>query len=376
MTTVSDHDRSPDMNTIATLEFWRNRRVFLTGHTGFKGSWLSLWLQELGAQLVGYSLAPPTEPNLWTGANVGNGMVSMLGDILDLAHLQTSLSHHKPEVVLHLAAQSIVRRSFADPVDTFATNVIGTVNVLEAVRHCPSVRSVVIVTSDKCYENEESLRPYKESDRLGGFDPYSSSKACAELVTAAYRRSFFSGVKARGIASARAGNVIGGGDWTEDQLVPDIIRGVLTGTEILIRNPHAIRPWQHVMEPLAGYLLLAEKLFYSPARYSESWNFGPEESDAVTVADLLQRFCAAWGPGVPWRQNSGAQVHEAQFLRIDCSKAKTELDWCPQWNLNRALEMTAQWYKAFACGDDLRAVTLEQIRCYQKSLATAAVSAQ
>ena len=358
------------------LEFWRNRRVFLTGHTGFKGSWLSLWLQDLGAELVGYSLAPPTEPNLFTQANVPNGMVSICGNVLDLAHLQNCIDQYRPEVIFHLAAQSVVRRSYVDPVGTFATNVLGTVNVLEAARNCPSVRSVVIVTSDKCYENEERPRPYKESDRLGGFDPYSSSKACAELVTAAYRRSFFSSSDIRGLSSARAGNVIGGGDWTEDQLMPDIIRGILAGKEILIRSPLAVRPWQHVMEPLYGYMLLAQKLFYHPAQYSQSWNFGPDESDAVTVSDLLQRFSQAWGPGVLQQQNSQHQPHEAQCLRIDSTKATTELDWSPRWNLHRALEMTAQWYKAFLSGGDLRTVTLDQIHSYQKSAPVEALSAE
>jgi CDP-glucose 4,6-dehydratase len=306
MTFLDNHVRraagdSSDPAAHLNLEFWQAKRVFLTGHTGFKGSWLSLWLQDLGAQLVGYSLPAPTEPNLFAQAGVVRGMTSICGDILDPVHLRDSIQQHAPEFVFHLAAQSLVRRSYLDPVNTFATNVLGTVNVLEAVRNCPSVRAVVIVTSDKCYENDEKLDPYKESDRLGGFDPYSSSKACAELVTAAYRSSFFSGSNAHitGIGSARAGNVIGGGDWTEDQLVPDIVRAILARKEVLIRNPHAIRPWQHVMEPLCGYLSLAQKMYYEPEKYSQPWNFGPDESDAVTVSELLERFSQAWGPDLP-----------------------------------------------------------------------------
>jgi len=378
MTTAGHYGTSNDPGPNANLEFWRKRRVLLTGHTGFKGSWLSLWLQDLGAQLVGYSLPAPTEPNLFTQASVERGMLSIRADILDAAHVQATVREHAPEVVFHLAAQSLVRRSYADPVDTFATNVLGTVHVLEAVRHCPGVRAVVVVTSDKCYENEEKLEPYKESDRLGGFDPYSSSKACAELVTAAYRSSFFSGSRPNiaGIGSARAGNVIGGGDWTEDQLVPDIVRAIQAGKKVLIRSPHAIRPWQHVMEPLYGYMLLAQKLYESPARYSQSWNFGPQESDAVTVSDLLERFGQAWGPDVPWQEDSGPHPHEAGYLKIDCTRAKTGLGWYPQWNLNRALEMTAKWYQAFLSAEDLRAVTLDQIRAYQKALTVAVLSAR
>lgn len=349
-------------------EFWRGRRVLLTGHTGFKGSWLSLWLQELGAQVVGYSLAAPTQPNLFEQAGVERGMLSIHGDVCDLGHLSRTIQDHSPEVVLHLAAQSLVRRSYLEPVETFAANVMGTVNVLEAARHCSSVKSVVVVTSDKCYENEEKLEPYRETDRLGGFDPYSSSKACAELVTASYRRSFSAGGLLPGLASARAGNVIGGGDWTEDQLVPDVIRAILRGEKVAIRSPHATRPWQHVLEPLHGYLLLAQNLFYEPAQYSDSWNFGPEESDAVTVSDLLDRFGQVWGAGPLWRLDSHVHPHEAGLLKIDCTKAKTVMGWHPQWNLDRALDLTARWYRAFQSGGDVRAITLEQIHSYESSL--------
>ncbi len=349
-------------------EFWRGRRVLLTGHTGFKGSWLSLWLQELGAQAVGYSLPAPTQPNLYEQAGVERGMLSIRGNVCDLGHLSRAIQDHSPEIVFHLAAQSLVRRSYLEPVETFASNVMGTVNVLEAARHCCSVKAVVIVTSDKCYENEEKLEPYRETDRLGGFDPYSTSKACAELVTAAYRRSFSPGGQLPGLGSARAGNVVGGGDWTEDQLLPDVIRAILKGDKVLIRSPHAIRPWQHVLEPLYGYLLLAQSLFNDPAKYSDSWNFGPEESDAVTVSDLLDRFSEVWGAGPLWQRDSHVHPHEAGLLKIDCAKAKTVLGWHPQWNLDRALELTARWYRAFQSADDLRAITLEQINSYQTSL--------
>lgn len=349
-------------------EFWLGRRVLLTGHTGFKGSWLSLWLQELGAQTVGYSLPAPTRPNLYEQAGVERGMLSIRGNVCDLGHLSRAIQEHSPEVVFHLAAQSLVRRSYLEPVETFASNVMGTVNLLEAARHCSSVKAIVIVTSDKCYENEEKLEPYRETDRLGGFDPYSSSKACAELVTAAYRRSFSPRGQLPGLGSARAGNVVGGGDWTEDQLLPDVIRAILKGDKVLIRSPHAIRPWQHVLEPLYGYLLLAQSLFNDPAKYSDSWNFGPEESDAVTVSDLLDRFSEVWGAGPLWRLDSHVHPHEAGLLKIDCTKAKTVLGWHPQWNLDRALELTARWYRAFQSADDLRAITLEQISSYQTSL--------
>ncbi len=357
-----------------TPEFWRGRRVFLTGHTGFKGSWLSLWLQELGAQLVGYSLPAPTEPNLFSQADVARGMSSLFGDVRNLERLQESIRENAPEILFHFAAQSLVRRSYRDPVETFDTNVMGTVNVLEAARHSTTVKAVVIVTSDKCYENEERPEAYKETDRLGGYDPYSSSKACAELVTAAYRRSFFAARDGRcaGVASARAGNVIGGGDWTEDQLVPDIIRATLQGEEVFIRSPHAVRPWQHVVEPLHGYLLLAEKLYHEPTKYSDGWNFGPAESDSATVSELLERLSRCWGPGIRWRKDAGPHPHEAGFLRIDCNKARQELAWLPRWNLDRALAATAQWYRTFQAGGDLRSVTLAQIHSYEEALGISA----
>jgi CDP-glucose 4,6-dehydratase len=353
--------------------FWHKKRVLLTGHTGFKGSWLSLWLQTLGAESIGYSLPPPTRPSLYDLANVEGGMQSIQGDILDLERLRRIVRERRPEVVIHLAAQSLVRQSYADPVGTYATNVLGAVHVLEAVRDVAEVRGVLIITSDKCYENRDDLRAYRETDRLGGNDPYSSSKAAAELVVAAYRRSFFKdterGVNTGvGVGTARAGNVIGGGDWAADRLIPDIIRAVLEGKEVLVRNPRAVRPWQHVLDPLSGYLTLAEKLYENPATFSTSWNFGPDDSKSLSVAAVVKRLSELWGPGISWRFDGGVHPHEAQYLRLDCTKAKTELGWEPQWDLDQALEATVQWYKAYQSGEDVRSLTVEQISSYQSML--------
>lgn len=351
--------------------FWCKRKVLLTGHTGFKGSWLSLWLQSLGAEAIGYSLPPPTQPSLHVLAEVEKGMESIHGDVLDLEHLRRVVREHRPDIVFHMAAQSLVRRSYFDPVGTYATNVLGTVHVLEAVRDAPTVQAVVVVTTDKCYENREDQRAYRETDRLGGFDPYSSSKACAEVVTAAFRKSFFTATKREAMASlgsARAGNVIGGGDWAADRLIPDVMRAVLEGRKLLIRNPDAVRPWQHVLDPLCGYLMLAEKLCEDPKRFSGSWNFGPEESETLAVSAVLERLSGLWGPGLMWRFDDGPRLHEAQYLNLDCTKAKRELGWEPQWNLTSALEATVRWYKAQQLHQDVRSLTLEQIRSYQSAL--------
>jgi CDP-glucose 4,6-dehydratase len=352
-------------------EFWRTKKVFLTGHTGFKGSWLSLWLQNLGAEVIGYSLPPPTQPNLYDLASVEKGMKSIRGDVLDLEHLCRSVREHRPEVVFHLAAQSLVRRSYEDPTGTYATNVLGTAHILDAVRAAPSVKSIVIVTSDKCYENCGDQRAYRESDRLGGADPYSSSKAAAEIVTSAFRKSFFISAKGEtgtGVASARAGNVIGGGDWAADRLIPDVMRAVLEGKDLLIRHPQAIRPWQHVLEPVSGYMTLAENLWQDPERFSESWNFGPNESETLSVSRLLECLRKLWGPGLSWQFDNGTYPHEAQYLSLDCTKSKVELGWEPRWNLNSALEATVQWYKAHQSHEDVRLLTQEQIRSYQGML--------
>jgi CDP-glucose 4,6-dehydratase len=326
-----------------------------------------LWLQSLGADLIGYSLPPPTDPSLYVLAEVGQGMRSVCGDIRDLQHLSRVFAEFRPEIVFHLAAQSLVRRSYADPVGTFSTNVLGTAHVLEAVRGTPGVKAVVIVTTDKCYENREQPRAFGESDRLGGFDPYSSSKAAAELVTAAFRQSYFRSEEQGSqpaVASARAGNVIGGGDWAADRLVPDVMRAAMDGGELLIRNPHAVRPWQHVLDPLCGYLMLAEKLHDEPG-FSQAWNFGPDDAGALSVAAILDHIRSLWGPGIDWRLDGTDHPHEASHLRLDCTKAKRELGWTPQWNLNLALEATVRWYKAYQSHQNARLVTREQILSFQ-----------
>jgi len=365
-----------------TPEFWRQRRVLLTGHTGFKGSWLSLWLQSLGADLVGYALEPPTDPSLYVLAAVESGMQAICGDVLDLPHLLRVCGEFQPQIVFHMAAQSLVRRSYADPVGTFSVNVLGTAHLLEAVRHTASVEAAVIVTSDKCYEHSTNAAAFCESDRLGGFDPYSSSKAAAELVTAAFRQSYFAipergpeaGRRTRrpegkpGIASARAGNVIGGGDWGADRLVPDIMRAAIAGRELQIRNPHAVRPWQHVLDPLCGYLLLAERLCIDPAGFSQAWNFGPDGSEALPVSALLDRIGKLWKSEIAWHIDRGNHPHEASCLRLDCTKAKTRLGWKPQWDLDTALEATVTWYKTYQSHQDVRALSQRQIQSFQSAL--------
>ncbi len=355
-------------------EFWRSRRVFLTGHTGFKGSWLALWLQQLGANVTGYALAPATNPSLFNIANVSAGMTSVLGDIRDATRLQQTLQKAQPEVVLHLAAQPIVRLSYSDPVETYSTNVMGLVNLFEAIRAVGGVRACVNVTSDKCYENHEWVYGYRESDAMGGYDPYSSSKGCAELVTAAYRRSFFSGEdpsKAVALASARAGNVIGGGDWAPDRLIPDIMRAVAARTPVEIRHPGAVRPWQHVLEPLSGYLMLAERLMgESGAGYAQGWNFGPAPSDTRPVAWIADYVTRLWGGGASWRHiDTSDGLHEAHSLSLDCLKAHRELNWRPAWNIDAALEKIVDWHRSHLAGADMKECSLQQIAQYCSSLA-------
>jgi len=352
-------------------EFWRGKRVLVTGHTGFKGSWLALWLQSLQARVIGYSLPPPTEPSLFALARVANGMESIEGDILDVVRFQRLVREIEPEVVIHMAAQALVRRSYADPLATYATNVMGTAHVLEALRDVASVRSVVVITTDKCYENLAELKAYRETDKLGGDDPYSSSKAAAEMVTAAYRKSFFAakgqGVRV-GVATARAGNVIGGGDWAEDRIIPDVVRAVVENRELLVRNPGAVRPWQHVIDPLCGYLTLAEKVWQEPERFAGAWNFGPDETETWSVTDVLGLLRELWGSEVKWRVDESSQPHESRYLKLDCSKARTELGWEPAWNLKKALAATVSWFKAYQRGEDLRQITLEQLRSYQRAV--------
>ncbi len=345
-------------------EFWRGKRVFLTGHTGFKGSWLSLWLQSMGAEVHGYSLNPPTETNLFTVAEVGKSMASnVLADVRDASKFSQAVKNSKPDIVFHLAAQSLVRYSYAQPAETYEVNVMGTVNLLEAVRGTASVKAVVNVTTDKCYENQEWVWSYRENEAMGGFDPYSSSKGCTELVTAAYRRSFLeqAGIA---LASARAGNVIGGGDWAPDRLIPDFLRAMDAGEILKIRSPQSTRSWQHVLEPLSGYLMLAEQLYSGGAGFAEAWNFGPADEDARPVMWIVERM-AEMRKDVTWQCDEGTHPHEANDLRVDSSKARKQLDWQPHWNLQTALQKTLAWHEAWRSAEDMRSVTLAQIASHQ-----------
>ena len=354
--------------------FWIGKKVFITGHTGFKGSWLSLWLQHLGAEVTGYALPPlSSSPNLFECVNVEQGMTSIYGDIRDGAHLGDVMRQVKPDIVIHMAAQPLVRQSYVDPVATYSTNVMGTVELLEAVRQTSSVRAVVNVTTDKCYENKEWVWGYREDEPLGGFDPYSSSKGCAELVTAAYRNSFFNmtrdGENQVALASARAGNVIGGGDWADDRLIPDVLRAIEIGQSVKIRNPSATRPWQHVLEPLNGYLILAEKLYTEGKVYAEAFNFGPTEEDAKPVQWIVERFIRSWGNGARWHVDSGRNPHEAHYLKLDCSKARDMLGWRPKWDLSQALQAIIVWHKAHNAkqsSSEMRSLCLQQIKEYSK----------
>lgn len=352
---------------VAKHTFWEDRKVFITGHTGFKGSWLSVLLKSLGAELYGYSLPPPTEPNLYTLANVSNTINSIEGDVRDLVSLKKAINDFKPDVVIHMAAQSLVRESYSEPVVTYETNVMGTVNLLESIRHTEGIQSVINVSSDKCYLNRELNRGYKEGEELGGHDPYSNSKACAELVTSAFRDSFFSSYSnnTTAIATVRAGNVIGGGDWAVDRLIPDLIRSFISHQQTNIRNPNAIRPWQHVLEPLSGYLLLAEKLAFTPA-FSGAWNFGPNISDAKPVAWIADELTKRWGNDAHWTVDDNDHLKETHTLHLDSSKARNTLRWSPKLHLDQALEWTLDWYKAYSRNESMRSFTESQIQHYLK----------
>lgn len=340
--------------------FWRGKRVFLTGHTGFKGSWLSLWLQSMGAELYGYALTPPTNPALFEEANVAQGMTSIIGDVRDFDALFEALKKSRAEIVIHMAAQPLVRLSYDQPVQTYATNVMGTVHLLEAIRQVGGVRAVVNVTTDKCYENKEWVWGYREDEPMGGYDPYSNSKGCSELVTSAYRQSFFQ-KSDTALGSARAGNVIGGGDWALDRLVPDILRAFERKEPVVIRNPYATRPWQHVLEPLSGYLTLAQKLYEGGQIYAEGWNFGPNEDDAKPVQWIVERLVKDWGSGASWQADSGEHPHEANYLKLDISKAKSKLDWRPRWSLGIALGEITKWHQAWLAKDNVQQLCLQQI---------------
>ncbi len=367
---------------------WKGRRVFITGHTGFKGGWLSLWLSSLGANVTGYALKPDTEPNFFSVAKIGERTNSVIADILDYPTLLSAMQKGQPAVIFHLAAQPLVRRSYADPRETYETNVMGTVNVLEAARHIPSVHAVVIVTSDKCYDNKASPGPstaasaaFIETDPMGGHDPYSNSKGCAELVTSAFRDSYFSSDSANAkvlVASARAGNVIGGGDWSEDRLIPDLLRAFTRKEAAIVRNPNAIRPWQHVMEPLSGYIMLAERLLNQDRPCAGAWNFGPSDTESIPVAKIANQLCALWGNTATWTQDNAsalaeaagaiattaAQPHEAHFLALNSGKARAQLGWQAVLPLNAALALVVDWQSAFLRGADMRGVTVGQIAAY------------
>lgn len=346
--------------------FWRGKRVFLTGHTGFKGAWLSLWLNRLGAIVKGYALHPPTQPNLFETAKIGDLIRSEIGDIRDLEQLKKSMVDFDPEIVIHMAAQPLVRFSYQQPVETYSTNVMGTVHVLEAARQCVNLKAIVNITTDKCYENKEWVWAYRENEPMGGHDPYSSSKGCAELVTSAYRCSFLA-EQGIGLASARAGNVIGGGDWATDRLIPDILRAFEKNQPVLIRYPKAIRPWQHVLEPLSGYLFLAQALYNNPNQYAEAWNFGPADEDAQSVQWILEKMTSFW-KNAQWKLDTAAHVHEASYLKLDISKAKTKLGWQPTWRLEYTLERIVKWHQAWLQEENMQEYCLNEISHYHMQM--------
>jgi len=355
--------------------FWRNKRVFLTGHTGFKGSWLSLWLHSLGAKVTGYALAPTPPVHLFGQCQIDDVVHSVIADVRGKVRLKQEMSACDPEIVIHMAAQPLVRESYKNPVETYEINIMGTIHLLEAVRHIReknnhSHMAVLIVTTDKCYENKEWIWGYRESDRLGGYDPYSNSKACCELVTSSYRNSYFNpkdyDVHGVGIATARAGNVIGGGDWSVDRLIPDCVRSLLKGEAIKIRYPGAVRPWQHVLDPLSGYLTLAQNLYENGPKYSEGWNFGPQQEDAQTVEWIVRKLVDKWGGDASYQLMHGQHLHEAEYLTLDCSKARMKLGWRPTWDVDQALDKVVEWVQAYKQGQIMKEVCLKQISEFMK----------
>jgi len=354
-----------------TTDFWLGKRVFITGHTGFKGSWLCLWLDKLGAKVTGYSLSPPTNPNLFELANVNSRVTTIIGDVRDHDNLVKAIGENKPEIIIHMAAQPLVRDSYKNPVETYAINVMGTVNLMDALRLNPGIKAVVNVTTDKCYENREWVWGYRENEPMGGFDPYSNSKGCSELATSAFRNSFFNPTDYNkhgvAIASARAGNVIGGGDWAADRLIPDCMNSLLAEKQIILRNPQSTRPWQFVLEPLCGYLMLAERLFTNGPEYCGGWNFGPDDCDVRPVEAIVKYLCSAWGGTASYTIDKSVQPHEAKYLKLDCSKAKTKLGWQPQWRLEKALELIIEWYKNYEAKRDIRELCEKQIALFENS---------
>jgi CDP-glucose 4,6-dehydratase len=352
------------------FQFWQGKKVLVTGHTGFKGGWLSLWLQKMGADVVGFSLPPATVPSLFHTANVGSGMKTVINDIRNMKALESAVREASPEIVFHLAAQALVRYSYQHPVETYNTNVMGTIHLLESLRNMPSIKAAVLITSDKCYENREWVWGYRESDPMGGYDPYSGSKGCAELAISSYRRSFFRESECSTlIASTRAGNVIGGGDWGEDRLVPDLMTSILKDEPCNIRNPHAIRPWQHVLEPLRGYLMLAQNLYIGDSSYAQAWNFGPSDKDAQPVQLIADYLCRSWGGEASWIRDNAEHPHEANYLKLDCSKAGRLLGWSPVLDLEESLDLIVQWFRAYRDGGDMKDITLDQIENYQARVA-------
>lgn len=350
--------------------FWPAKRILITGHTGFKGGWLSLWLSAKGSEVIGYALDPPTDPSFFAACGLSERMTSIQGDVRDLEHLTSVANQYQPELVVHMAAQALVRRSYQNPIETFSTNVMGTVNVLEMVRRCPSIKTVLIITSDKCYDNREWYWGYREIDPMGGYDPYACSKGCAELVTSSFRNSFFPEASYTdhgvAIASARAGNVIGGGDWAQDRLVPDICKAAMAGESVRIRNPEAVRPWQHVLDPLHGYICLMERLAKEGTEFAGGWNFGPEDANCQPVSQIVSDIKRFWGNRLVWTQDDGDHPHEAGYLKLDCSKARQRLNWIPRLDLTTALEWTVEWYQAFQSGDDIHSLSEEQIKRYEE----------
>ncbi|MBN1552757.1 CDP-glucose 4,6-dehydratase [bacterium] len=356
---------------VSLRDFYCNKKIFVTGNTGFKGSWLSIWLAAMGAKITGYSLTPPTNPSLFESAKVDEITDTFIADVRDSESLEKIMAESSPEIVFHLAAQPLVRDSYIRPVETYDINVMGTANILEAVRITRSVKVFVNITTDKVYENREWCWGYRENEPFGGYDPYSNSKACSELVTASYRSSFFNPkdygkTHSVGVASVRAGNVIGGGDWATDRLIPDIVRSIAENKPVKIRNPYSIRPWQHVLEPLIGYLMLAKELFTGRIEFADGWNFGPDDSDAKEVEWIVKRLCGQW-PGATYEVDKGEHPHEANYLKLDCSKAKNMLGWHPRWNLDTAITKIIEWTKAYNSGDDARDICRKQIEQFEQS---------
>ncbi len=344
--------------------FWNKKRVFITGHTGFKGSWLSLWLQDMGAVVKGYSLNPNTSPNLFNEATIFSDMESEIGDIRDFTKLNSSIKSFNPEILIHMAAQPLVRLSYSEPIDTYSTNVMGTLNVLESCRSCDNLKAIIAITTDKCYENKEQDIAYKESDPMGGHDPYSSSKGCCELLISSYRRSFFNNSDTPFLASVRSGNVIGGGDWSSDRLIPDILKAFENNDILKVRNPSSTRPWQHVLDPLSGYLVLAENLYLKGEEYAEAWNFGPEGEGCKPVDWILDKMCNYWGQGVKWELDKNNHPHEAGLLKLDCNKAFIKLNWSPNWSLEYTLKLIIKWHKNWLSGCNMKEECLNEIKNY------------